>query len=94
MKTPAHDPELEGPSKSQRKRDMSALQDLGAKLTQLTPAMLKKCALPDEVLAAIHEYQRLPNKHGARRRQLQFIGRVMRDLDEDALKRINKVLQK
>jgi ribosome-associated protein len=84
-----YDPELEGPSKSQRKRDMDALQDLGEQLTALTPAALKKCELPDEVLDAIREYQRLPNKHGARRRQLQYIGKVMRMLDEADLKRIS-----
>ncbi len=77
------------PSKSQRKRDSSALQELGAKLTELTPVALKKCALPEEVLDAIKEYQRLPNKHGARNRQMQFIGKVMRDMPEEVIARIN-----
>jgi ribosome-associated protein len=77
------------PSKSQRKRDSTALQELGAKLTELTPAALKKCKLPEELLDAIREYQRLPNKHGARRRQLQFIGKTMRDLSEEEVARIS-----
>lgn len=77
------------PSKSQRKRDADALQELGAKLTELTPAALKKCALPEAVLDAIREYQRLPNKHGARNRQMQFIGKVMRDLTDEDIARIN-----
>jgi ribosome-associated protein len=76
------------PSKSQRKRDSSALQELGAKLTELAPPALKKCALPDELLDAIHEYQRLPNKHGAKHRQLQYIGKKMRDLSEEDVARI------
>ncbi|MEY4640765.1 MAG: hypothetical protein RLZZ227_759 [Pseudomonadota bacterium] len=74
-------------SKSQRKRDMLALQELGEKLTGLTAGQLKKCALPEALLEAIQEYQRLPNKHGARHRQLQFIGKKMRDLSEEEIAR-------
>lgn len=83
-----------GPSKSQRKRDMTALQELGARLTALTPAALKLCALPENLLDAIHEFQVLPNSHGARKRQLQFIGKVMRDLDELDLARISAQLNR
>ncbi len=81
--------DLDKPSKSQRKRDSDALQDLGKQLTELTPTALKKCALPDTVLDAVREYQRLPNKHGARHRQMQFIGKVMRDLTDEDVIRIN-----
>lgn len=87
-----NDSELTGPSKSQRKRDSNALQELGAKLTGLTPAALKKCALPEAVLDAIKEYKRLPNKHGARNRQMQFIGKVMRDMPDEVIVRINAQL--
>lgn len=80
--------EFDKPSKSQRKRDSTALQELGAKLTELAPAALKKCKLPEELLEAIREFQRLPNKHGARHRQLQFIGKRMRDLSEEDIARI------
>lgn len=76
------------PSKSQRKRDAAMLQELGAKLAELAPAALKKCKLPDDLLEAIKEYQRLPNKHGARYRQMQYIGKKMRDLSEDDVTRI------
>jgi ribosome-associated protein len=75
-------------SKSQRKRDMTALQELGEKLTLLPPTKLQSAALPEELLAALSEFARIPEKHGARRRQLQFIGKVMRGLDEATLKRI------
>ena len=81
--------EFDKPSKSQRKRDSTARQELGQKLTELTPAALKKCKLPDYLLDAIQEYQRLPNKHGARHRQLQFIGKKMRDLPEEDVARIS-----
>lgn len=68
-------------SKSQRKREMLALQDLGKKLTEINDKLLAKCQLPAELAAAIQEYKRLPNKHEARRRQMQFIGKIMRNVD-------------
>ncbi len=78
-----------GPSKTQRKRDSTALQELGQLLTQANAGTLAKCELPDQVLAAIEAYQALPNKHGAQRRQLQYIGKMMRMLDEASLDRIH-----
>ncbi len=83
---------FDGPSKSQRKRDMTALQELGARLTEMTPAALKKCQLPEDLLDAINEHNRLPLRHGARKRQLQYIGKVMRDVPEDVIERINAQL--
>jgi ribosome-associated protein len=80
--------EFDKPSKSQRKRDSTALQELGAQLAELTLPALKKCKLPDNLLEAIREYQRLPNKHGARHRQMQFIGKQMRELTEEDVARI------
>jgi ribosome-associated protein len=82
----------EGPSKTQRKRESDALQNLGEQLTQTNATSLKKCELPDNLLRAITEFQRLPNKHGAQRRQLQFIGKVMRELDDDTIERIHQQL--
>lgn len=70
---------LEPPSKSQRKRDMTAVQDLGKDLTTLNRKQLEKLQLSDRLLAALAEYHRLPNSNEARRRHLQFIGKVMRD---------------
>ena len=67
-------------SKSQRKREMTALQDMGAELVKLSRARLEKFDLPDNLLSAILEAQRLTS-HGAIRRQMQFIGKVMRDVD-------------
>ena len=80
------------PNKSQLKRDYDDLQALGAQLTTATAAVLKKCQLPEKLLAAITEYRALPPKHGALRRQLQFIGKLMRDVDEEALARIHQQL--
>lgn len=75
-------------SKSRRKRDMTALQEMGERLTTLGAAVLKKCDLPEFLAVAIAEYRRLPNSHGARKRQLQYIGKLMRELPEDVLARI------
>lgn len=69
------------PSKSQRKRDMHALQDLGRQLLEANARTLEECQLPEQLLDALAEYHQLPNAHGARKRQLQFIGRLMRDID-------------
>jgi len=76
-------------SKSVQKRAVEALQDLGAELLACNKTTLEKCDLPPQLLAALAEYKRLPNKHGALRRQLQFIGRLMRELDDEALARIH-----
>ncbi len=78
---------LEPPSKSQRKRDMTGLQNLGEDLTTLGKKQLEKLPLSDTLRNAIAEYQRLPNRHEARRRQLQFIGKVMRDEDHESIQR-------
>ncbi|MDD5296957.1 MAG: ribosome biogenesis factor YjgA [Rhodocyclaceae bacterium] len=75
----------DGPSKSQKKRDMDALQKLGKELTALPPARLKKIAMPEALLDAILEWQHIP-KHEAQRRQLQYIGRIMRHVDPAPLK--------
>ena len=81
------EPERQGtPSKSQRKRDAHALQKLGEELTQCSSAQLQRLPLTQEVITAIQEFQRLPNSHGAKKRQLQFIGRMMRECDLDEVK--------
>ncbi|HOB60856.1 MAG TPA: ribosome biogenesis factor YjgA [Candidatus Competibacteraceae bacterium] len=73
--------ELEGPSKSQRKRDATALQDLGAQLVKLTSAQLNRIPLPDDLLAAVRAAQAMPQR-GAHKRQLQYIGKLMRQIDD------------
>ncbi len=75
-------------SKSQRKREMLALQELGQTLITMDAAKLQKCLLPEDLLAAINEYKRLPNKHEARRRQLQYIGKLMRQIDTSTIEQV------
>jgi ribosome-associated protein len=77
--------QVDGPSKSQLKRDSDALQELGQDLINAPSGLLEKCNLPDELAAAIEEYRRLPNKHGALRRQLQYIGKLMRELPDESI---------
>lgn len=68
------------PSKSQRKREATALQNLGEQLVKLTPVQLSRIPLPDELLAAVRLTQTITQR-GGRKRQLQFIGKLMRRLD-------------
>ena len=69
-------------SKSQKKRDMLALQDVGEELVQLSVDSIKKFDLPEQLLSAILEAKRIPtSKHGAFKRQMQYIGKVMRNVD-------------
>jgi ribosome-associated protein len=67
-------------SKTRKKKDMLALQDLGVKLAELNEQQLATMELPESLLDAVLEARRL-TKHEARRRQMQFIGRLMRDID-------------
>lgn len=68
------------PSKSQRKRDMHALQDLGEQLISLNSRQLHDLPLPELLLTAINTAKAIKS-HEARRRQLQYIGKLMRTVD-------------
>lgn len=74
-----------GPSKSQRKREMTALQELGEELVGLSRERLGRIEMPERLRDAVLEAQRI-TKHEARRRQLQYIGKIMRDVDAAPLK--------
>ena len=74
----------EGPSKSQIKREMKALQEIGAKLLTLNADQIKQLPLSDEMLAAIDESRRI-RSHEAQRRHLQSLGKVMRREDTEAI---------
>lgn len=75
------DPEEElPPSKTKIKKQMLALQDLGKTLTALPNDKLRELNLDEKLLEAILEYKRI-TKFGALSRQLQYIGRLMRDVD-------------
>ncbi|GAB4469688.1 MAG: ribosome biogenesis factor YjgA [Burkholderiaceae bacterium] len=73
------------PSKTQRKREMTALQALGAELVKLAPEQRARIELPDALRDAIAVLDRIASFE-ARRRQMQYIGRLMRSVDADAIR--------
>jgi ribosome-associated protein len=68
------------PSKTKQKQAMHELQALGAALVALSDGQLASVVLPEELADAIGEARRISSREG-RRRQLQYIGRLMRDVD-------------
>jgi ribosome-associated protein len=74
------DPRDHPPSKSQLKRDAHALQKLGTELLDLPESDWSQLNLPADLVAALREAKRL-RSHGARKRQFQYIGKLMRNLD-------------
>jgi ribosome-associated protein len=71
-------------SKTQIKREMEALQDLGKKLLGLSKNQLKKVEMSDTLREAFVEAGRI-KQHEAMRRHLQYIGKVMRTEDHEAI---------
>ncbi|MEM5427181.1 ribosome biogenesis factor YjgA [Cupriavidus oxalaticus] len=87
------EPEDDEPkSKSQRKRDMTALQDLGAELEALPKDRLARVPMRESLADAIHEARRTTS-HEGKRRQMQFVGKVMRGLDDDEVEAIRAALE-
>jgi ribosome-associated protein len=72
------DPEIV--SKTRRKREMHELQALGVALVALPEGMLQAMALDSRLLEAVLEAKRI-TAHEGKRRQIQYIGRLMRDVD-------------
>src|SRR3982751_3520334 len=72
--------EYRGPSKSMRKRDASAAQDLGTRLIALKESELTALDLPETLYDAIVLAKRITSRGGLAR-QRQFIGKLMRDID-------------
>jgi ribosome-associated protein len=77
-------PEWDGPSKSQLKRDSQALQDMGSQLVDMPEGKLQKFDLPENLRDAIYEARRLKSRE-AKRRHLQYIGKLMRTVDIDLI---------
>lgn len=73
--------EYERPSKSEAKRESDALQKLGALLVAEARDRVKRVPMPEDVRDAILMCQTITN-HEGRRRQMQFVGKKMRTLDE------------
>jgi ribosome-associated protein len=87
-----------GPSKSALKREMLALQRLGEALLELNDKQLAQIPVTDEqLLLALRETRQI-RSNSARKRHLQYIGKVMRHVDpepiERALKAVHQIHQK
>ena len=72
-------------SKTKQKRAMHELQTLGEQLAELNAAQLAQIDLSEELREAIADAKRM-TKHEARRRQMQYIGRLMRDVDPNYIR--------
>ncbi len=83
-----------GPSKSQRKRDAHKLLDLGAEIAGLTNSQRAQLPIDPELSEAITLYNRI-RQHGGKKRQLLFIGKLLRQRDNaeliEALDRLRNV---
>jgi len=83
--------EYERPSKSELKRQMTALQKLGQELIDQPRDRVKRVPMPDDVRDAILECQ-LIKDHEGRRRQLQFVGKKMRSLEPAEIDAIQRTI--
>ena len=73
------------PSKTRKKQAMHELQALGAALVTLPDGSLASISLPESLAHAIAEARRITSREG-KRRQLQYIGRLMRDVDPEPIR--------
>jgi ribosome-associated protein len=73
------------PSKSQRKRDAVALQALGESLLTLNQSELNQLDIPESLRDALEQALKI-DSHEAKRRQHQFIGKLMRTIDPEPIK--------
>lgn len=71
-------------SKTKAKEEVEALQDLGKRLVGVGSDRLKKLEIPESLRDAVLEAKRITS-HGALRRQMQYIGKLMRDVDTDPI---------
>ena len=77
---------MEYKSRTQKKKEDRALQDLGEKLVALPPGQLEAIQLPEALLEAIGHVHQIKSR-SARRRQIQYIGAIMRHIDPEPIKK-------
>jgi ribosome-associated protein len=83
--TAGGDETIEAPSKTQLKQQMLELQQLGHALAELPDERLRRIDLPERLLDAIVEFKRT-RSHEGRRRQMQYVGKLMRGVDPAPLR--------
>jgi ribosome-associated protein len=84
--------EFLSPSRSQLKREAEAVFELGERLVALTAAQLKVLPLPDALADAVRDTQRITSP-GARKRQLQYLAKLMRREDDELLDGLRRALE-
>ena len=87
--------ELKGTTEASRtdlKKESTELQKLGVSLLTLRSSLMQRLALPDKLVEALAEANRITNFEG-KRRQMQYIGKLMRGLDEEDLQSIRDALE-
>jgi len=73
-------------SKTRRKQAMEELQSLGEELVALASDQVKRIDIPEELRAAVSEAQRMTRHDEAKRRQMQYIGKLMRNVDVEPIR--------
>ena len=73
-------------SKTQRKQAMDELQTLGEELVELSSDRVKKIDIPESLRDAVKEAQRMPRHDEAKRRQMQYSGKLMRGVDVEPIR--------
>lgn len=86
------DPDFDRPSKTQLKKESHELQELGQALVDLPDNRLDDLAMDESLLGAIREYKRTKS-HEGRRRQMQYIGKLMRRADVEPLREAVAAMQ-
>ena len=85
--------ELKGEaSRTDAKRESEEVQKLGEALLTLRDELFARLALPEKLVEALDELKRITNFEG-RRRQSQYVGKLMRNLDEEDLQAIRAALE-
>lgn len=84
-------PHGDGPSKTRRKAESTELQTLGTELLELPASTMAALGLPTRLLDALDELTRI-RKFGGIRRQRQYIGKLMRQLEDEQVDAIRAAL--
>lgn len=71
-------------SRTRKKKHSHELQKIGERLVDLSSAQLRRLELPEELREALTQARHITS-HGARRRQMQYIGRLMLQVDAQRL---------
>jgi len=79
-------------SRTELKRESTELQKLGEQLIQLRKGLFERLALPERLVDALAEADRITNFEG-KRRQMQYVGKLMRGLDDEQLTAIRAALE-